>query len=121
MRRRLLPLFPIACAASLAASVACRSEVPLPVVSSGADIALASDTELVRGLVPRQATLDALLRAKGLHSAAAERVIAAAASIFDLRRLRANQPFVLERTRDGELRQFEYEIDQDRFLRVAAP
>lgn len=121
MRRRLLPLFPIACAASLAASVACRSEVPLPVVSSGADIALASDTELVRGLVPRQTTLDALLRAKGLHSAAAERVIAAAASIFDPRRLRANQPFVLERTRDGELRQFEYEIDQDRFLRVAAP
>ena len=121
MPRRLLPFF-LACAASLSATVACRSEVQPPLlVSAGADIVLASDTELVRGLVPRQTTLDALLRAKGLQSAAAERVIAAAASIFDLRRLRADQPFVLERTREGELRHFEYEIDQDRFLRVAAP
>jgi murein DD-endopeptidase MepM/ murein hydrolase activator NlpD len=122
MPRRLLPLFLIACAASLSATVACRSEVQPPLaVSSGADIALAAETELVRGLVPRQTTLDALLRAQGLQSAVAGRVIAAAASIFDLRRLRAHQPFVLERTREGELRQFEYEIDQDRFLRVAAP
>ena len=121
MPRRLLPFF-LACAASLSATVACRSEVQAPLlVSAGADIVLASDTELVRGLVPRQTTLDALLRAKGLQSAAAERVIAAAASIFDPRRLRADQPFVLERTREGELRHFEYEIDQDRFLRVAAP
>src|SRR5438105_15755594 len=99
MPRRLLPFF-MACAASVSATVACGSEIQPPrVVSSGADIALVSDTELVRGLVPRQTTLDALLRAQGLQSAAAERVIAAAASIFDLRRLRADQPFVLERTR----------------------
>jgi murein DD-endopeptidase MepM/ murein hydrolase activator NlpD len=125
MRRRLLLLFlpACACAASLSGALACRSEIiqAPAVISLGADIALASDTELVRGLVPRQTTLDALLRAQGLQSAAAERVIAAAASIFDLRRLRADQPFVLERTREGELRHFEYEIDQDRFLRVAAP
>src|SRR5262249_2305355 len=118
MPRRLLPLF---CAGLLSTTTACRSEAPLPVVSSGADILLASDTELVRGLVPRQTTLDSLLRAQGLQSEVAGRVIAAAASVFDLRRLRANQPFVLERTPEGELRHFEYEIDQDRYLRVAVP
>src|SRR5688572_25052925 len=105
MRSRFLPAFFIA---SLMATVACRSEIaPPPVAASGADIVLASDTELIHGLVPKQTTLDSLLRAQGLHTAAAERVIAAAASIFDLRRLRASQPFVLERTLDGDLRHFE--------------
>jgi murein DD-endopeptidase MepM/ murein hydrolase activator NlpD len=124
MRRRSFPLLCVVCAVPLLATTACRSEappLPMRVATSGADIALVPDTELVRGLVPKQTTLDALLRAQGLQSAVAERVIAAAASIFDLRRLRASQPFVLERTHDGQLRQFEYEIDEDRFLRVAAP
>ena len=46
-------------------------------------------------------------------------VITAARTVFDPRRLRAAQPFSLERTLDGALRLFEYEIDADSFLRVA--
>jgi hypothetical protein len=38
--------------------------------------------------------------------------------VFDPRRLRSLQPFLLERTLDGALRLFEYEIDNDSFLRI---
>ena len=38
--------------------------------------------------------------------------------MFDPRRLRSAQPFSLERTVEGALRFFEYEIDADWFLRV---
>jgi hypothetical protein len=37
------------------------------------------------------------------------------------RRLRSLQPFLLERTIDGALRLFEYEIDADSFLRITKP
>jgi murein DD-endopeptidase MepM/ murein hydrolase activator NlpD len=83
-----------------------------------ADIVLAPDTELIRGLVPRNTTLETLLRMHGLASGSAQRVIEAIRGAFDPRRLRANQPFALERTLDGELRRFEYEIDDDSALRV---
>jgi murein DD-endopeptidase MepM/ murein hydrolase activator NlpD len=38
--------------------------------------------------------------------------------VFDPRRLRSSQPYSLERTLEGTLRLFEYEIDPDWFLRV---
>jgi murein DD-endopeptidase MepM/ murein hydrolase activator NlpD len=38
--------------------------------------------------------------------------------VFDPRRVRANQPYRLEKAPDGLVRSFEYEIDGDRFLRV---
>ena len=46
-------------------------------------------------------------------------VVNAAREVFDPRRLRALQPFSLERTLDGTLRFFQYQIDNDRFLRIA--
>jgi murein DD-endopeptidase MepM/ murein hydrolase activator NlpD len=73
---------------------------------------------VVRDLVPRAATLDALLRNHGVDGAAARGVIEAVAGVFDPRQLRSLQPFVIERTVEGALRLFEYEIDGDRFLRV---
>ena len=83
------------------------------------DIFLTPDTELIRGLVPRNTTLETLLRMHGLGSDSAQRVIDAIRVAFDPRRLRASQPFVLERTVDGKLRRFEYEIDGDSSLRVS--
>ena len=55
----------------------------------------------------------------GLSADAVQEVIAAARAVFDPRKLRTLQPFFLERTLDGALRLFEYEIDADSFLRVA--
>lgn len=82
------------------------------------DIVLTPDTELIRGVVPRNATLDAFLRSHGLAVDAVGRIVAAVRETFDPRRFRATQPFVLERTLDGDLRKFEYEIDADNLLRV---
>ena len=59
-----------------------------------------------------------MLRTHGLGASAVEEVVAAARAVFDPRRLRSLQPFLLERTLDGALRLFEYEIDADSFLRV---
>ncbi len=91
-----------------------------PPVPDRPDISLAPDTTLIEGLVPRDATLEAVLRGHGVAADAAQAVIAAARQVFDPRRLRSLQPFSLERTFDGALRYFEYEIDADSLLRVAA-
>ncbi len=99
-----------------------RDEAPdLPhasVLSSGTDIHLVPDTTLIQGLVPRNATLGAMLHAEGLAADAVEGVVQAARTVFDPRRLRSLQPFSLERTVDGTLRYFEYEIDGQSLLRV---
>jgi murein DD-endopeptidase MepM/ murein hydrolase activator NlpD len=84
------------------------------------DIVLIPDTTLVSGLVPQSTTLDTLLRGHGVADDAAVSVVKAARQVFDPRRLRALQPFSLERTVEGTLRFFQYEIDNDRFLRVTS-
>lgn len=85
----------------------------------GPDIRLVPDTTLIRGVVPRDATLETMLRGHGVAADAAQAIIEAARGVFDPRRLRSLQPFALERRVDGTLRSFEYEIDNDSFLRVA--
>ena len=87
------------------------------------DIALVPDTTRIRGLIPQRTTLDTLLRGHGVADDAAVGVVQAAAHVFDPRRLRSLQPFSLERTLEGALRLFEYEVDAKTFLRVkpAAP
>ena len=116
--RRTLAL--IACCVPLSWAAACATSEapPAPAASARTDIFLRPDTELIRGLVPRNTTLDGLLRSHGLASDVVQRVIVAARTAFDPRRLRASQPFVLLRTLEGELRRFEYEIDHDSVLRI---
>jgi murein DD-endopeptidase MepM/ murein hydrolase activator NlpD len=114
MRRALLALI-----VSCVAAGCSESPSAPPAAPSRADISLPRDATLVRGLVPRNATLDAMLRHHGLAGDVAQAVIAAARDAFDPRRLRSLQPFALEWTRDGNLSFFEYEIDADSFLRVA--
>ena len=82
------------------------------------DIFLTPDTASIQGVVPAGATLDSMLREHGLAAGVVNAAVAAANAVFDPRRLRAPQPFALERTLDGRLRHFEYEIDPDFVLRV---
>jgi murein DD-endopeptidase MepM/ murein hydrolase activator NlpD len=91
------------------------AEPPLP---QRPDISLPREITVVHGYVPRNSTLDAMLRDHGLTPAWVQSVIGAARSAFDPRRLKSLQPFSLERTVDGALSLFEYEIDADWFLRV---
>jgi murein DD-endopeptidase MepM/ murein hydrolase activator NlpD len=106
---------------SLAAVPACyRDSAPIVPRQSltAADVRLAPETLLVRAVVPRSATLDRLLQEHGLGTDVAARVIESVRRVFDPRRLRSLQPFLIERTVSGALRAFEYEIDADSFLRV---
>ena len=47
--------------------------------------------------------------------------LSAARSVFDPRQLRADRPYRIVRSLDGLLREFEYQIDADRFLRIVNP
>jgi murein DD-endopeptidase MepM/ murein hydrolase activator NlpD len=87
---------------------------------AGADIELpAQAVHVIEARVPRHATLSGLLRAHEIPEELAERAVEAARQAFDLRRLRADQPYRLVRTETGLLREFVYKIDADRFLRLA--
>jgi murein DD-endopeptidase MepM/ murein hydrolase activator NlpD len=101
-----------------ACAAACGTSVPAAPVPAFADIVLTPDTALVRGLVPERTTLDEMLRAEGLAAGVVTGAVDAIRDVFDPRRLRASQPFVLLRTLDGRLREFEYDIDPDSLLRV---
>ncbi|MGH9408054.1 MAG: peptidoglycan DD-metalloendopeptidase family protein [Vicinamibacterales bacterium] len=89
-----------------------------PVRRTMADVRLPVEIEVISATVPRAATLDSLLRANHLQDQLVTSAVAAARAVFDPRHLRADQPYKLVRTVDGLLRDFEYEIDGDRFLRI---
>jgi murein DD-endopeptidase MepM/ murein hydrolase activator NlpD len=104
----------------LAAS--CREAPSVPVAAShGRDRVIPRETETVEGRVPRHATLDTLLKANGLAPGIVQAALVSARSVFDPRQLRAERPYKLVRSLTGDLREFEYQIDMDRFLRIVCP
>ena len=122
-RGKVLVLAPVAVALALAVSGCAGDQSASPVGVNGvlaSDIYLAADTTRILGVVPRNSTLASMLRAEGLAEEAAHQAVAAAVTVFDPRRLRSDQPFILERTFEGALRLFEYEVDADSLLRVEA-
>jgi murein DD-endopeptidase MepM/ murein hydrolase activator NlpD len=96
------------------------TEAPARLAPRGADVRLASQTVVVRSVVPQNATLDTLLSGYGLPADTVAHVVDAVRTVFDPRQLRSRQPFGLERSTAGGLRVFEYEIDSDSFLRVTS-
>jgi murein DD-endopeptidase MepM/ murein hydrolase activator NlpD len=107
-------------AAAVLCLAGCR-QAPVPVAPPRADIALANDTETIETRVPRNATLDRLLRDHAVRDDLVIAIVEAARGSFDPRDLRANNSYRLVRTLDGLLRLFEYEIDADKFLRIVSP
>ena len=85
------------------------------------DIFLEPDRDVIEARVPRRATLAGILRTHEVGENLIVAMVDATRPVFDPRRLRAGQPYRLVRTFDGRLRQFEYEIDRDRFLRIVRP
>jgi murein DD-endopeptidase MepM/ murein hydrolase activator NlpD len=83
----------------------------------GGDIPLAHDADVIEARVPANATLSDLLR-KYLPDEAAESVVSSVRSVFNPRQLRADRTFTLTRSVDGLFREFSYQIDADRLLRV---
>jgi murein DD-endopeptidase MepM/ murein hydrolase activator NlpD len=82
------------------------------------DIALRSENIVVSARVAAGATLASILRAQSLAVSEIARLLARIATVFDMRKVRANQPYRIETNPEGLVKKFEYEIDDDRFLRV---
>ena len=112
--RRALAL--IASSALLAA--ACSAPPASRPDTRTADIALAPDLTVVKAKVPRNATLSTLLRAQNLPGPTVAGVIQSARQVFDPRDLKPDHDYQIARALDGQLRDFEYQIDNDRILRV---
>jgi murein DD-endopeptidase MepM/ murein hydrolase activator NlpD len=104
------------------ATAACRPAAaespPAPRPARTGDIALAREFEILRALVPQRTTLSALFERHRLFAHEAASLVRTLAGALDPRRLRAGQPYRLERFLDGRVREFEYEIDDDRRIIV---
>ena len=84
------------------------------------DIALPRQTDTVTAHVPKDATFESLLRNHELSSELTTALVSAIRGVFDPRSLRANQTYRLTRSLDGLFREFQYQIDADRLLRVVS-
>jgi murein DD-endopeptidase MepM/ murein hydrolase activator NlpD len=110
--------------AVLAVSVAgCARQEPMARSSAAApaavvDVLLRPETATIEARVPRNGTLDSILRQHQLSTDLVNAAVRSAAAVFNPRRLRADRPYRLVLSFDGFLREFEYEIDADRFLRI---
>jgi murein DD-endopeptidase MepM/ murein hydrolase activator NlpD len=98
----------------------CDAASPPAVDTARPDVYLAPEARTLRGVVPRDSTLERMLLEQGLQAEVVQGVIDAVKTVFDPRRLRSLQPFTLEQSLDGALRMFEYEIDAASFLRVTS-
>ena len=88
----------------------------VPMTRLNADVSLTSDADYLSGFVPTRTTIVAVLDHHMIDSSEKSVLVASIGKAFDLRRIRAGQPYVIDRMLDGRVRRFEYEIDEDRRL-----
>jgi murein DD-endopeptidase MepM/ murein hydrolase activator NlpD len=105
----------IALVAASAASCAAPSAAPPRAVT---EVVMRAEAAVIEARVPRHATLDSLLRQHQLSADLVNAAVRSARSVFNPRQLRADRPYRLVLSFDGFLREFEYEIDTDKFLRI---
>jgi murein DD-endopeptidase MepM/ murein hydrolase activator NlpD len=109
-------------AAFVSLAAGCSSPPPEPPgrpMPRGVDVYLPVDFWLTSARVLPGTTMASLLRANQLAESEVAELVARASAVFDLRRVRVDQPYRLARALDGALRWFEYEIDADRLLKIA--
>jgi murein DD-endopeptidase MepM/ murein hydrolase activator NlpD len=97
----------------------CAAEPPIR--KGAADLLLPAEVETISARVPRNATLDSLLRQHELAVGLVDAAVKSVSGVFNPRSLRAERPYKLVRSFDGVLREFEYQIDADNFLRIFNP
>jgi murein DD-endopeptidase MepM/ murein hydrolase activator NlpD len=105
----------------LAAATACSAPQPeahRTVRDTVRDVVLRAENAVIEARVPRNGTLDSILRQHQLSGDLVNAAVRSARSVFNPRQLRADRPYRLVLSLDGFLREFEYEIDTDRFLRI---
>ena len=108
----------VALAAALACSACMRDEQPPIAARVHSDIVLPVDSQIIEAIVPHRATLESLLLQHELPAPLVRAAIDSARAVFNPRQLRAQRPYRLVLSIDGLLREFEYQIDTDKFLRI---
>lgn len=81
-----------------------------------ADVSLERDADYLTGFVPTRTTIGSVFERHMIEGTEKTVLVASIGEAFDLRRIRAGQPYVIDRMLDGRVRRFEYEIDADRML-----
>lgn len=82
------------------------------------DIELPPDVRVTIGRVAAGDTMGTLLHANNEDGTEVHALVECVQVVFDVRKMRTNQPYRAERSADGQLSLFEYEIDRDRALRL---
>lgn len=123
MRRLALGLGVLAMASTTTFVVGCRAsgtDEPEPIAGPRrlVDILLTRDREIVEALLPARTTLSGVLKLHNLIESEVSALIETVADHVDPRRLRAGQPYRLERLLDGRILEFMYELDDDRMLQI---
>lgn len=107
-----------ACLLLTALLVACQPASDRPDGVLARDVRLAIDTTTVESLVPPNATLVSLFRQEKIPAELTSSLVDAIRSVFNPRDFKAEQTYWISRGLDGLFREFRYEIDADRLLRV---
>jgi murein DD-endopeptidase MepM/ murein hydrolase activator NlpD len=91
---------------------------PAETVRPSSDVALNKDSDFLTGFIPARTTIGDLFANHMVQNADMPVLITSIAGAIDVRRLRAGQPYTIDRLLDGRVRRFEYEIDADKRLLV---
>lgn len=89
---------------------------PVSIARLTADVSLESDADYLTGFVPTRTTIGTVFDRHMIDGPEKAVLVASIGNAFDLRRIRAGQPYTIDRMLDGRVRRFEYEIDADRRL-----
>lgn len=91
---------------------------PSEVVRLAKDVPLEKDSDFLSGFVPVRTTIAHLFENHMIQRADTPALVSSIASAMDVRKLRAGQPYAIDRLLDGRVRRFEYEIDAEKRLIV---
>jgi murein DD-endopeptidase MepM/ murein hydrolase activator NlpD len=91
---------------------------PAETVRRAADVLLEKDSDFLSGFVPARTTIAHLFQNHMIESAETPVLVASIAAAIDVRKMRAGQPYAIDRLLDGRVRRFEYEIDADKRLTI---
>jgi murein DD-endopeptidase MepM/ murein hydrolase activator NlpD len=106
------------CAVALAGACERQRDTPPPPRRASVDVVLPLETLTIEALVPKQATLETIFRQHELPGSVVQAAIDSTRAVFNPRHIRAERPYRLVLSVEGFLREFEYQIDADRFLRI---
>jgi len=81
-----------------------------------ADVSLKRDADFLTGFIPTRTTIASVFDHHLIEGPEKAVLVASIGGAIDLRRIRAGQPYTIDRLLDGRVRRFVYEIDADRRL-----